>query len=195
VTGASTSGPTWPVAVKAVDLFDNSAPPNTRVRYRWRVTQYQTDGITPLTGYGAEFTAGSLEALPVSSWWLKDPNDFTSSTASQLKLSVRGALRTSKREAQGRFRPLGRNREVILSDGVLGDEIQLPLNFYNQDDFEKFEAIRALGRTLVLFSDSDQMWWVRLGESRDAELANTIIRKTRPYRAVDVTAVEVDPLF
>lgn len=197
VAGASAAGPVWPAAVKVLDLYDNSIPPNTRVRYRWRVTQYRADGVTPLTGFGVitEFSAGTSDALPVNSWWLKDPGDFTSSTGSQLKLSVRGALRTSKREVQGRFRPLGRTREVVLSDGVLGDELLLPLNFYSQDDYEKFEAIRALGRTLVLLSDMDQMWWVRLGEARDTELANSITRKVRPYRSVDVTAVEVDPLF
>lgn len=195
VVGASSTGPIWPAAVQLLDLYDNSLPPNTRVRYRWRITQYQSDGVTPLTGYGAEFTAGGLDALPVSSWWLKDPSDLTSSTRSQLKLSVRGALRTAKREAQARFRPLGRTREVVLSDGVVGDEIQLPLNFYNQDDFEKFEALRALGRTLVLLSDTDVMWWVHLGETREAELANSITRKVRPYRSVDLTAVEVNPLF
>lgn len=163
---------------------DYSARPNTPVRYRARSSA--TDGALSLTSAWSATTAAVTVA--VTAFWLKNP----ANPAMNARLTVAGDLASNRPAAQGNFRPVGRNRAVVVHGDVYGEEFQLPLTFRTEADYDAFQALRDARTTLLLQSDMTRQWWVVVGPDAQATLVNNASRKTAPFRQVSATLTEVD---
>lgn len=128
------------------------------------------------------------ETLSVTDWWLIDPDNLQA-----LKLKIWGpSFDTDRVEDQGLFAPLGRAREVVVSDVIRGERFTLKLYFDNQADYDTFETLRGRIKPLLLKSDMATQWWVKLGPARPVALLHVGGRVQVPRRKLEITAVEVD---
>lgn len=128
------------------------------------------------------------ETLSVTDWWLIDPDLGTA-----LKLRIWGpSFDTDRLEDQGIFQPLGRDRDIVVSDVVRGNRFTLRIYFDNQADFDTFETLRARVKPLLLRSDMNDQWWIKLGSARPAALLHVGGRVEVPRRKLEIAAVEVD---
>jgi hypothetical protein len=135
-----------------------------------------------------EPTAAAAETLALDRWWLVDPDG---PTTLQLRL-VGESLDSSRSEGQAVYQPLGRTVPMVVADTVTSEVFQLELDFDSQADYDTFEALRGLGRPLLLKSDMTDQWWIRLGPDRPSRLLFVGGRTSTPRRRVAITATGVD---
>lgn len=124
--------------------------------------------------------------LPVDPWWLKDP--FNS--ANDIKPSLIGdGFNRSRHEDQAVFSPISRSKVVVVADVERGWHFNLHFEFLNDADWNAFQTLRSLQRTLLLqrVYTNDQ-WYIRLGDLIDLHEASTY----PIYRTCVITAEEVD---
>lgn len=134
-------------------------------------------------------SATASATLSVVDWWLINPD----APASGIKLGIIGeTLETANIEDQGEFAPLGRDRDVVVSDVFRGERFTLNLYFRDQAEYDAFETMRRLGKALLLKSDMGQQWWIRLGANRRAALLMVGGRVANPKRRIAIDAVEVN---
>lgn len=126
------------------------------------------------------------ETVTSDAWWLKDPEDPTLNR----EVDVRGPLRTERREEQAVFRPLGRDRPVVVSGSLTGEEGEVEIDVFTQTAFDEIEALRATQRVLLLQSPFEDQWYVRLGPARRSEF--TYAAGSERHRTVTIGFVEVD---
>lgn len=124
--------------------------------------------------------------VTLTAWWLKD----VKAPALNREIDVLGPLRSERRESQGVFRTLGRDRPVVVSGPLTGEEGELVVDFVDQAEYDDFEALRETQRVLLLQSPFGDSYYVRLGENRRTsfEAANGADR----FREVTVGFIEVD---
>lgn len=131
-------------------------------------------------------SATASGTVTFSTWWLKDP----ANSALNREVNVLQPLRSERKEQQGVFRTLGRDRPVVVSGPLTGEEGELEIDFVNETEYDAFEALRLNQRVLLLQSPFDDNYYVRLGESRrtsfDAATA------TDRFRTVTIGFVEVN---
>lgn len=126
------------------------------------------------------------ETVTSDAWWLKDPEDPTLNR----EVDVRGPLRTERREEQSVFRPLGRTRPLVVTGALTGEEGEIEIDLFTQDDYDDLEALRSTQRVLLLQSPFEEQWYVRLGPVRRSEFAYAA--GTERHRVVTIGFVEVD---
>lgn len=126
-------------------------------------------------------------AADYKDWWIKDVND----SGYNAKCDVMNPeWVTTSHEDQAVYHPLGRDRDVVISDVVRGESFDLDLEFPTKADQDNFETMRKRQRTLLLQSIfTNEQWHIRLGADRVRSLTNT---EPKLYRA-RVSAIEVDP--
>lgn len=168
--------------------WDWTCPPNTTVQYKARMMCNDT----PTGGFGVTSdwcTPVTATNLVPTKFWLTD----CITPQNNIPLAIDGELNSSAEEQSQQFRPLGRTRHIVLTDGFTGEEFDIALHFKTAAEWTAFEKIRKTGRALQLSSDMTDAWWVRLGNSRKVSLPYKVNRVSAPYRHVSVSAVEVDP--
>lgn len=181
--------------------YDLSQPVGATSYYRAYSISYDTSTGQPVAIKSAysnivgPITVTAPVAPPSSptgaGFWLIDLSDAT--PTGKLRISIRGDWETDRDEIQALFRPLGRHKPVVLGDGVQGEVVTLPLNFFDAASYNQFETLRARAKVLLIQTDFGQQLYVRLGATRKTIMpASTARLGPKPYRSVDTTATEVD---
>lgn len=135
--------------------------------------------------YSAPSTTAAA-TVTFAAWWLKDPADPTLNR----EVDVQQPLRSERREQQGVFRTLGRDRPVVVTGPITGEEGELTIVFVTDAEFDAFEALRATQRVLLLQSPFDDNYYVRLGDTRRTEFMAA--NGTTRYREVSIGFIEVN---
>lgn len=165
---------------------DHTVVPIYSRRYRVSTMSYGLNGDVFSSGYGP----ASQEAIFESrAWWIKDIQDLSKN----MQVSVRWKDQTvDTTNMATSFQPIGSDFPVVITEGFKGDTFSLELHCESAE----FTALRELlnsGRTLILQSDIDRMWWVRPVGNVSANILATGSRQERPRRYVTVTFVQVAP--
>jgi hypothetical protein len=157
------------------------------LQYRASVIGYY-QGVPYSSAY---YTVGLTPALTTSGtnpkrWWLKDP--LTPANSMQVDI-LQDSFKYKETEAQAKYDPLGRNRNIIVADVIYGKEFSLTLDFLVEAEFDAFRALRNLQRVLLLQRQwSSDQWYVRVQDVIEIDEFNTT-----PIRyQVALTAIEVD---
>jgi hypothetical protein len=170
---------------QAVVFADYTVRPNSQVIYRARVSGVSPDVILLTSSWSAVSAAANLA---VTAFWLKNPV----ASSQNMLVHLVGDLDTENEETQGLFKPLGRDRAVVVSGDIYGETFDMTLAFYSEADWLAFEVLRNARTTLLLQSDMTWQWWLRLGPSRRARLVRRVDRRIAPYRQIQIAVIEVD---
>jgi hypothetical protein len=135
---------------------------------------------------GGTYTTSGDITLTVTDWWLIDLYD---STKNYVPILYGTNFKRGRHEDQAHFNPLGRKFPVVLRGMIRGEVLTLPFEAISQSDFDKFEAIRAGQRTLLLKRGyTSEQWYVSLGPERSVDEAGY----DATFRRWTVEATEVD---
>jgi hypothetical protein len=163
-------------------VFDHEAPPGSVRRYRAKAGRV-VSGSDVLSGASA--VVGPV-AVWVSEWWLKD----VSAPSLNTTVEVQPPLDTKDTESLGVFRPLGRNRAVVVADALTGEEGTLRVEFFDQAAYDAFLALRARQRPLLLQGPTGENLYVRLLAERSTSYV--VSAGSVRFRRVAVPFVTVD---
>lgn len=165
---------------------DHTIIPNYSRRYRVSTLSYGLNGDVFSSGYGP----ASQEAIFESrAWWLKDIQDLSRN----MQVSVRWKDQTvDTANMATSFQPIGSEFPVVITEGFKGDTFSMELHC-ESSEFVQLKKLLNSGRTLILQSDIDRMWWVRPVGNVSANILATGSRQERPRRYVTVTFVQVAP--
>jgi hypothetical protein len=127
-------------------------------------------------------------AVEQTQWWLKSPTDPSLNIVVK---TVGDALEIDAPEVQGEFVLLGREDPVIISDVILTERFTIEVLCVGKEAYAALLALRNRQETLLLQSDMEEQWYVRIGSSRKTRLRYTGNRRNRPIRVVSLPCVEV----
>ena len=190
---SSDAGATWSYVrggrslantVTPIIIHDYEMPPNTPVIYRAR-------NLTTVGGstIASSYSASSAPAVTIvtQEWWLKDPLDPTNNMILQV---LGDHMDEDIPEDMAFFSPLGRTRKVSVTDVIKGTESVLTVDFTDEDEYAKFEALRDSQRVLLLVRGwTNKQWYIKFGPT----YKHTIYNYTPIYQTVTVPWTEVDP--
>ena len=167
---------------------DHTITPLVSRKYRMQTVSYGLHGDVFVSGWGPDSNAVTFTA---QTWWLKDIAD----PANNIALSVKWQdLKVSRQSSAVQFQGLGEQYPVVLTDGFKSDTFSLSMIPVDQSDHVAFVELIASNRTLFLQSDADQAWWVQCISPIDRTILSTADRQSNPFRQIDLTFVEVEPL-
>jgi hypothetical protein len=172
-------------------LFDYEAPRDgTVIWYRVRSWGVDLNILAhPIIYSGwAEFSVTPTASTTSGRWVLTDIEDPTNPTSLLIDILEDG-LDIVYPEDLAQYSPLGRTRDVFISDVIRGAEFRFTFDFVDTTEYETFKTLRETQRTLLLQRPwSGDQWYVRLGPKMSVMEMNT-----NPIRRiVDMTATEVD---
>jgi hypothetical protein len=161
--------------------FDGDYPDDSAYFYDWEGDQYISPAI-------------QTERFPANqSWILRDTSDPEATGFAEI--SIAGDLESSSELVGASFAPLGRDRNVVVTDAKLGEMFDnLPLTVRGDAALAQLEDLRGRHKTLLLQSDTDEQWWVRPVGSRGRKTYRRTGRRTDPVHAVTLSLLEVDEL-
>ena len=140
----------------------------------------------------ASSTVTSAVTVTNGSWWLKDPTDPALNVA--IPVDATSPIAFSRNERVTFHQPIGRSRKVWVADTLMGEEFDLKLVFTDDTTYEAFDAIRSGQRTLLLQSDDEEQWFIRMSNQRQYEYPEVQGRRSgRAVRRLSIRCVEVDP--
>lgn len=165
---------------------DHTIIPNYSRRYRVSTTSYGLNGDVFSSGYGPPSQEAIFESR---AWWLKDIEDLSRN----MQVSVRWKdQQVDTTNMATSFQPIGSQFPVVITEGFKGDTFSLEIHCESAEFTSLMELLNS-GRTLILQSDIDRMWWVRPVGNIQANILATGSRQERPRRYVTVTFVQVAP--
>lgn len=111
------------------------------------------------------YTATSTATVSFDDWWLEVIED----SSYNMTLSVVDFRQTSEEE-QTQYHALGRRNAIVVRGTIRGEEFDIVLEFLDLTEYNKFEAIRYLQRTVLLRRGyTGDQWYVALGKARPIE--------------------------
>jgi len=172
-------------------LYDYEAPRDgTVIWYRVRSWGVDLNVITHPVIYSpwAEFSLTPAEPTTGGRWVLTDIQDPTNPTSLLVDILEDG-LDLVYPEDMAQYSPLGRSRDVFVSDVIRGAEFKFTFDFTDTTEYNTFVTLRETQRTLLLSRPwSGDQWYIRLGSKMGVLEMNT-----NPIRRlVDISATEVD---
>lgn len=124
--------------------------------------------------------------LTYDEWWLID---LVNDSLNYMPNFYGPVLRRDQKEEQAVFNPLGREFSVVLRGVIRGERLELPFEAVTQAEFDAYNNIRAVQRTLLLKRGyTGEQWYISLGAERPVEEAGY----DDEYRRWVVEATEVD---
>lgn len=165
---------------------DHTIIPNYSRRYRVSTLSHGLQGDFFSSGYGP----ASQEAIFESrAWWLKDVRDLSKN----MQISVRWKdQQVDTTNMATSFQTIGAQYPVVITEGFKGDTFSMEIHCESSEFTALMELLNS-GRTLILQSDIDRMWWVRPVGNIQAQILATGSRQERPRRYVTVAFVQVAP--
>lgn len=122
-----------------------------------------------MTTLYSAYAATVSGTVSFTGWWLKDPQDPTLNYQPDFYGTVFKRLAV---EEQAVFSPLGRRTYVVVRGQLKGEQLTLPFEAVTAAAFQKFQAIRAAQRTLLLQrGDTGEQWYGVLSNNRPVEEA------------------------
>jgi hypothetical protein len=178
--------PQYDLNTSQMFYVDHTIIPNYSRRYRVATKSYGLRGDVFSSGFGP----ASQEAIFESrAWWLKDIQDLSKN----MQVSVRWKdQQVDTTNMASSFQPIGSQYPVVITEGFKGDSFSMELHCESSEFTALMELLNS-GRTLILQSDIDRMWWVRPVGNISASILATGTRQERPRRYVTVTFVQVAP--
>lgn len=165
---------------------DHTIIPNYSRRYRVATQSYGLMGDVFSSGYGP----ASQEAIFESrAWWLKDIQDLSKNMQITVKWKDQTVDTANMATA---FQPIGSQYPVVITEGFKGDTFSLEIHCESSEFTDLMELLNS-GRTLILQSDIDRMWWVRPVGNISSNILATGSRQERPRRYVTVSFAQVAP--
>jgi hypothetical protein len=178
--------PTYGLNTAQMFYVDHTVIPNYSRRYRVSTMSYGLEGDFFSSGYGP----ASQEAIFEShAWWLKDIQDLSKNMQITVRWKDQQVDTTNMATS---FQPIGSKFPVVVTEGFKGDTFSLEIHCESAEFTALMELLNS-GRTLILQSDIDRMWWVRPVGNIQANILATGSRRERPRRYVSVTFVQVAP--
>lgn len=184
--GQITRPPLYDQLTNEMFYVDHTIVPLNSRRYRVQTLSFGINGDIFASGYGPESSEAIFEP---NGWWLKDIYDLSNNMQILVKADDQefGTANTA-----AAFQPLGSDYPIVVTDGFKSDMFELDIHV-EQTEFPALMALLKSGRTLILQSDIDKMWWVRpVGDAKSTVL-NTGSRTDRPRRYVKQAFCEVAP--
>lgn len=186
LAGQKVLPPTYDLNTSQMFYVDHTIIPLNSRRYRVATMSYGLKGDFFSSGYGP----ASQEAIFESrTWWLKDIQDLSKNMQVTIKWKDQAVDTTNMATS---FQPLGSRYPVVITEGFKGDTFALEIHC-EQAEFSALMKLLNSGRTLILQSDIDKMWWVRPVGNISANILATSSRQERPRRYVTVTFAQVAP--
>lgn len=184
------SGVTWaqirsggsisPSGTYAATVTDYEAPRETTVRYRARAVGVSGENRVP----SAWSSVPQVLVTNDATWWFKCITDPTLSTGS---VPVTNALDTNVEEPNTIVRPLGRDRAVVVS-GIIGGQDGSYKLVVTGDDWDSIEPLILHQGTLLVQDPEGRQKYVRVTERSWSET----FAAGRIAREVTLAYVEVD---
>jgi hypothetical protein len=137
-------------------VYDYLLPRGRPRLYRVRVV----NSVTGTAVGSAAYAYGAAEITNAGGWWVVDPfHPWLSLRVTTPQLSLDTA------ESVQAFQLLGRDRPVVLSDEVYGEDGQVTFTTKTRDEWLRLRALTREQHALLLRSPfSDEQWWVRFVE-------------------------------
>lgn len=184
--GQRTLPPQYDLNTASMFYVDHTVVPIYSRRYRVSTTSYGLNGDVFSSGFGP----ASQEAIFESrTWWLKDLQDLSRNMQVSVKWKDQQVDTTNMATS---FQPIGEEFPVVVSEGLKGDSFSLEIHCESAEFTALLELLNS-GRTLILQSDIDRMWWVRPVGNISAQVLATSSRQERPRRYVTVNFAQVAP--
>lgn len=186
LAGQKALPPAYDLNTSQMFYVDHTIVPLNSRRYRVATESYGLNGDFFSSGYGP----ASQEAIfEPRAWWLKDIQDLSKN----IQISVRWKdMQVDTANMATAFQPIGADFPVVVTEGFKGDSFGLEIHC-EQAEFTSLMKLLNSGRTLILQSDIDKMWWVRPVGNIQANILATGSRQERPRRYVSVTFMQVAP--
>lgn len=186
LAGQKALPPYYDLNLAQMTYVDHTIVPLNSRRYRVSTMSYGLNGDFFSSGFGP---ASREVIFEPNAWWLKDIQDLSKN----IQISVRWKdMQVDTANMATTFQPIGSDFPVVVTEGFKGDTFSLEIHC-EQAEFTSLMKLLNSGRTLILQSDIDKMWWVRPTGNIQANILATSSRKERPRRYVTVTFVQVAP--
>lgn len=186
LAGQRTLPPQYDLNTSQMFYVDHTVVPIYSRRYRVSTMSYGLNGDVFSSGFGPASQEAVFESR---TWWLKDIQDLSRNMQITVKWGDQQIDTTNMSTA---FQPLGEDFPVVITEGFKGDSFPLEIHCESAE-FTALMDLLSSGRTLILQSDIDRMWWVRPVGNIQAKILATGSRQERPRRYVSVTFVQVAP--
>ena len=168
---------------RQVTVYDYEATNNVLATYRAATMGTDDLGAPLASPYSSTLTA----TLTVTKFYLVDP--FTQTV---LAFQQMGDLPVVSTTPEGVFAPIGRSREVVLSDASKGDHLSLVMFLKDGATYDQFEAMRKRNNVLFLQTPWRRSWQIRLGAQRSGTALNSYGHVSDNGRwRVEIEAIEV----
>jgi hypothetical protein len=178
--------PAYDLETGQMFYVDHTIVPSFSRRYRVSTLSYGLNGDIFSSGFGPASNEVTFESR---AWWLKDIQDLSKN----MQITVRWKdQQVTKTNMATQFQPIGSQYPVVITEGFKGDTFSLEIHC-EQQEFTQLLGLLNSGRTLILQSDIDSVWWVRPIGNIETNILATGSRVDRPRRYVTVTFVEVAP--
>jgi hypothetical protein len=178
--------PSYDLATGQMLYVDHTIVPRYSRQYRVSTYSYGLAGDFFSSGYGPASNEAIFESR---AWWLKDVRDLAKNMQIQVRWTDQQVDTTN---LATQFQPIGAKYPVVVTEGFKGDTFALEIHC-EQTEFNPLMNLLNSGRTLILQSDIDRMWWVRPVGNIQTNILATGSRQERPRRYVTVSFVEVAP--
>lgn len=165
-----------------VTAFDHEAASRGTVTYRAQA--FDADDVEAPSAW---VTADVV--TDVAGWWLQDPAVPTLDVQVNVE---RTAVSSDRKRDQGRFAPLGWDRDVVVTGDVRGEDITVPLLLVGSALFDAVTEILDGGRTLLLRTADGRRLYVASPAARPTTVQPTTDWAERPVRKMTLAFVEVD---
>lgn len=184
--GQITRPPLYDQLTNEMFYVDHTIVPLNSRRYRVATLSFGLNGDIFSSGYGPESAEAIFEP---NGWWLKDIFDLSNNMQISVKADDQDFATANTAAA---FQPLGSDYPIVVTDGFKSDNFEISIHC-EQTEYPQLLALLKSGRTLILQSDIDKMWWVRPVGDATATVLNTGSRTDRPRRYVKIAFAEVAP--
>lgn len=186
LAGQRTLPPQFDLNNSQLFYVDHTIVPNYSRRYRIATISYGLNGDVFSSGFGPASPEAVFESR---AWWLKDIQDLSKNMQVSVKWKDQQVDTTNMATS---FQPIGSDFPVVITEGFKGDTFSMELHC-ESSEFTALMSLLNSGRTLILQSDIDRMWWVRPIGNISANILATGSRQLRPRRYVTVTFAQVAP--
>lgn len=117
-------------------------------------------------------------------WWLRDPTD----PGRDMEIDVT-KFEWAQPEEAAVFKPIGRDRAVVISDEVRGVDATLYIETVDEAAYNNFKELRYTQRVLLLQAPTGDQWYIKFVGPLQMQLENVVT----PYRKLQVDFVQVNP--
>jgi hypothetical protein len=186
LAGQNTLPPQYDLNTSQMFYVDHTIVPIYSRRYRVSTMSYGLNGDVFSSGNGPASQEAVFESR---AWWLKDIQDLSKNMQITVRWKDQQVDTTNMATA---FQPIGEDFPVVITEGFKGDMFSLEIHC-ESSEFTALMDLLNSGRTLILQSDIDRMWWVRPVGNISSNILATSSRQERPRRYVTVSFAQVAP--